>query len=72
MTTVTRYEQSLVGFERVSLKPGESTVVSFDLGPESFGYWAAPGTFVVPVGEYELQLGHNCADTPLKAKVKLP
>jgi len=72
VTTVTRYEQSLVGFARVTLQPGETKQVTLDLGPESFGYWAAPGKFVVPPGEYELQLGNSCADTPVKAKMTLP
>ncbi len=71
VTTVTRYEQSLVGFARVGLKAGETKSLDFDLGPESFGYWAAPGKFVVPPGEYEVQVGRSCVDTPLRQKVTL-
>lgn len=72
VTSVTRYEQSLAGFQRVTLKAGEVRSVTFSLGPESFGYWAGPGKFVVPPGSYELQVGRSCADVPLKAKVVLP
>lgn len=70
VTDVTRYEQSLAGFERVSLKIGESRTVEFPLTKASFGYWAGPGKFVVPQGEYEVQVGGSCI-SPIKTKLRL-
>lgn len=70
VTTVTRYDQTLAGFERVRLKPGETKSVSFELTDQSFGYWAAPKKFVVPPGQYEIQVGGSCVST-LRAPLTL-
>ena len=70
VTSVTRYEQTLAGFQRVRLQPGQSKLVTFELTDQSFGYWAAPRKFIVPPGTYEVQVGGSCVST-IKAPVVL-
>ena len=57
VASVTRPRRALKGFERVSLKPGESRTVEFNLGPAELSLVGAdlqrvvePGTFDVMVG----------------------
>ena len=57
VASVTRPVKSLKGFERVSLRPGESRHVEFTLGPGQLGFYdqamhfnVEPGTFKVMVG----------------------
>jgi beta-glucosidase len=38
--TDTRPMRELKGFERVTLKPGETRMVTFTLGPAELGYWS--------------------------------
>ena len=46
--------RELRGFRRVSLRPGESAEVSFDLTDETLGYFRRDGTHVCDSGEYRL------------------
>ena len=57
VASVTRPVKALKGFERVSLRPGESRHVEFTLGPGQLGFYdqamhfnVEPGTFKVMVG----------------------
>ncbi|MFF2846579.1 glycoside hydrolase family 3 N-terminal domain-containing protein [Streptomyces sp. NPDC058001] len=51
----------LRGFERVTLGPGESTVVLFRLGAEDFGYWTndPEGVFVLERGAIDIYAGNS-------------
>lgn len=54
---VKRPRRELRAFAKVSLEPGETTTVTFDLTERAFAYWAtALGRFVVAAGEYALSL----------------
>lgn len=46
--------RELRGFRRISLRPGESAEVSFDLTDETLGYFRRDGTRVCDSGEYRL------------------
>lgn len=67
--TVPRPKEELKGFERVTLKPGQSTRVTIKLNRRSLAYWdiklhgwkVDPGTFVVYVGD-------SSEDFPLQKK----
>ncbi len=46
-TSVAQPVRALAGFQRVTLAPGESKQVSFELGPEAFALWDAQQHFAV-------------------------
>ncbi|WP_127473291.1 glycoside hydrolase family 3 C-terminal domain-containing protein [Microbacterium sulfonylureivorans] len=57
---VRRPQRELRAFAKVTLQPGESRQVEFDLDRRAFAYWDIElGRFVVPAGEYTVQV---CAD----------
>lgn len=59
---VIRPIQQLVGFCRVSLAPGESKTVEFDLKAAQLGYYNEDMAFVVEPGPAELSIGTSSAD----------
>lgn len=59
---VIRPVQQLVGFVRVTLAPGESRTVEFDLKAAELGYYNEDMAFVVEPGPAELSLGTSSAD----------
>ena len=59
MSSVTRPIKELKGFERVTLKPGESRTVSFAITPESLQMWNDEMHRVVEPGEFEIMTGNS-------------
>jgi beta-glucosidase len=55
--TVPVLQRQLVGFSRISLKPGETRKVSFSIDPRSLSLVELDGTRVVVPGRYRLFLG---------------
>jgi beta-glucosidase len=54
---------SLAGFKRVALKAGEAKKVEFDLPASALRYWSVEtNSYVVPAGEFEIQIGASSAD----------
>lgn len=77
--SVSRPERELKGFQKVSLKPGESVRISFTLGKRSFAYYeTAIGDWYAPSGTYEIQIGSSsrdiraCAPVCFKTKRSIP
>lgn len=68
---VRRAEKSLRGFQRVSLRPGETRHVTFTLVPkEDFTHYDVEHErYAVNQGNYELQLGASSRDIKLKSSV---
>src|SRR5690606_32501570 len=62
VSSVTRPVKELVGFERVTLEPGERRTVRFTLGPEAFRLWNADMREVVEPGEFEIMTGPNSVE----------
>jgi len=60
----------LKGFTRVSLKPGESKRVTFEVSPEQFAHYNNAQWTIEP-GAYELKIGASSADIRLSQTVKL-
>ena len=52
--SVARPLWELRGFKRVTLDPGESTTVSFELGEKELGFWNREGRFVVEPGDFKV------------------
>lgn len=59
---VIRPNKQLVGFARVTLAPGESKTVEFDLKAAQLGYYNEDMDFVVEPGPAELSLGTSSED----------
>jgi beta-glucosidase len=54
--------RQLKGFQRVTLGPGQSAVVSFTLGARDLSYWNdAAGGWVVPPGRFRVYVGDSSA-----------
>ena len=57
VASVTRPVKALKGFERVSLRPGESRHVEFTLGPGELGFYDQAMHFIVEPGTFKVMVG---------------
>jgi len=62
VSSVTRPVKELRGFERISLKPGETRTVSFTIGPEELQFYNREMKRVVEPGTFTVMVGPNSAD----------
>ncbi|MFH1198178.1 MAG: glycoside hydrolase family 3 N-terminal domain-containing protein [bacterium] len=65
-SSVTRPVKELKGFERISLKPGETLTVSIDITPEKLAFTNIDKKFVVEPGDFEIMIGNSSQDSDLK------
>lgn len=69
---VTRPVHELKGFEKVTLKPGETTTVSFKLDDRSFAYYDVDKkSWEVPAGKYVVEIAHSSKDIALSEEIEL-
>jgi beta-glucosidase len=61
VSSVTRPVEELKGFERVTLKPGETKTVSFPIGHDALGFWKTTKDFVVEPGKFDVTVGGSSA-----------
>ena len=65
--------RKLQGFERITLGPGETRTVSFELPCANLAHYSPEaGRFVLLPGRYELAVGGSSADLPVAVHVDLP
>ncbi len=62
VSTVTRPVKELVGFKRVTLRPGETRQVEIAIRPDAFGLWDRNMKFVTEPGTFTLMVGPNSAE----------
>jgi beta-glucosidase len=62
VASVTRPIKVLKGFERVTLKPGETGTVKLVLGPDAFSLWNLDMEEVVEPGLFDIMTGPNSRD----------
>ncbi len=68
--SVSRPEQELKGFEKVSLEPGEQRIVTFRLDHRSYAFWhPVHHGWVVEAGEFEIRVGSSSRDIHLRSAV---
>jgi beta-glucosidase len=60
--SVTRPVKELRGFSRVSLEPGETVELTFEVSAESFGFHGLDNEFIVEPGEFHVWIGPNSAE----------
>lgn len=70
IASVGRYLKLLKGFQRISLEPGESTTVSFDIGFEELSILNQQMKKVVEPGDFTISLGNSSMEKDLQ-KIKL-
>jgi beta-glucosidase len=63
VASITRPVKQLKGFQRVTLKPGEKTTVTFTLAPDALSLLDANMNQVVEPGTFDIMLGPNSVDT---------
>ncbi len=59
--SVTRPVRELKGFKRVTLKPGESCEVAFELTTQDLGFYRRDGSFAAEIGDFDLWIGPSSA-----------
>ncbi len=69
VSSVTRPVKELKGFTRVSLKPGEKKIVTFEITPEKLAYHGVDMKFAVEPGEFEILTGSSSRDEDLKKAI---
>ncbi|PRY17215.1 glycoside hydrolase family 3 C-terminal domain-containing protein [Kineococcus rhizosphaerae] len=71
--SVSRPDQELKGFARVSLEPGQSREVVITLDERAFSFWhTAVGRWVVEGGEFGIRVGASSRDIRLATTITLP
>jgi beta-glucosidase len=65
VSSVTTYEKSLRGFERIHLKSGESKTVSMTLTSDDLALWNRSMQFVVEPGTFRVMVGSSSEDIRL-------
>lgn len=66
ISSVTTYQMVLRGFERISLKAGESRNVEFIIPRHGLGLWNLENKFVVEPGEFKIMVGGASDDIRLE------
>jgi beta-glucosidase len=61
--------RQLVGFDKVTLRPGKSTKIRFTLRPRSMSYWN--NRWVATRGAYQLYIGDSSASLPVHLRFTL-
>lgn len=69
VSSVITYDSQLRGFERISLKPGETKTVEFTLKPEDLTILDKNMNWSVEPGEFEFMIGASSEDIRLKQTV---
>lgn len=64
--SVSRPVKELKGFERISLKKGESRTVAFDITAEELKFYNSELNFVCEPGDFEVMIGSNSRDVQAK------
>jgi beta-glucosidase len=66
VSSVTRPVKELKGFARISLRPGESRKVSFEIGPDRLAFHNIDMKYVVEPGDFEIMTGPSSRDSDLQ------
>jgi len=66
VSSVTRPIKELKGFQKISLKSGETKTVAFDITPESLPFYDVNMDYVVEPGEFEIMVGTSSCDCDLR------
>jgi len=65
-SSVTRPVKELKGFQKISLRPGETKTVALEITPESLAFYDVNMKYVVEPGEFEIMVGNSSRDVDLQ------
>ncbi len=65
VSSVTRPVKELKGFQRITLKPGETKTVTFDITPEKLAFHNINFEYIVEPGDFEIMVGNSSRDEDL-------
>jgi beta-glucosidase len=65
VSSVTRPVKELKGFKRISLKPGETKIVTLDIKPGHLAFHNIDMKYIVEPGEFEIMVGSSSRDADL-------
>jgi len=65
-SSITRPVKELKAFRRVSLKPGESKDIVFELNKSAFAYYDSEMNYIVEAGDFDILVGNSSRDEDLK------
>ena len=65
-SSITRPVKELKAYQRVSLKPGESKEIVFELNKSAFAYCDSEMNYVVEAGDFDILVGNSSRDEDLK------
>ena len=68
-SSVTRPVKELKGFQRVSLKPGETKTVALEITPDLLAFYDCEMNFTVEPGDFEIMVGNSSRDGDLQKVV---
>jgi beta-glucosidase len=71
VSSVSRPDQSLRGFRKVALAPGETKTVTMRLTPEDLSMFDIDMNWCVEPGTFEIRLGRSAADIRVKATIEV-
>jgi beta-glucosidase len=66
VSSVTRPVKELKGFKRITLEPGQTVKVSFEITPEHLAFYNIDMKYVVEPGEFEIMIGNSSRDEDLQ------
>jgi beta-glucosidase len=69
--TVTRPVKELKGFKRITLEPGQTKTVTFELFTNQFGFYNREMCYVVEPGTLDIMVGGSSDDLPLQATIEI-
>ncbi len=67
VSSVTTYEKNLRGFDRLTLKPGETRKVTFTITPDDLKLYDRNMNYIVEPGEFKVMIGASSEDIRLKS-----
>jgi beta-glucosidase len=71
-SSVTQARKKLRAFDRISLEPGETKTVSFELKNEDFSYWDEnKKDWSIEAGEFEIMIGSSSEAINLKTSLSV-
>ncbi|MCB9099910.1 MAG: glycoside hydrolase family 3 C-terminal domain-containing protein [Anaerolineales bacterium] len=69
--SVTRPMKELKGFKRITLEPGQTQTVTFELFTNQLGFYDQKMQYVVEPGTLDLMVGSSSEDLPLKGRLEI-
>ena len=66
MASIARPVKELKGFQRITLKPGESRQVSFTITPDMLSFYDSEGNRLTEPGEFDIMIGPDSSDKSLR------